>query len=149
MELLEYMWVYNGDEVIDNVPETAVGFIYKITNNIDGRVYYGKKVLKFKKTTVKTLKRKNGDKYKKKIRTEVSSDWDTYYGSSEELKSDVERHGSQNFTREIIRYCYTSSEMTYYEAKVQFETDCLLYPDRFYNAWIMVRVRRDHLIKKK
>lgn len=140
------MWIYK-DKPVDEVDPSFIGFVYCITNNLDGRKYFGKKGLKFKKTSIRTVKLKNGTKKKKKIRSNVPSDWDTYYGSSEELKADVVKLGKENFTREILRFCKTLSECSYYESKIQFETDCLLYPDKYYNAWISSRVRRDHLLK--
>jgi len=90
---------------------------------------------------------KNGTKKKKKIHSNVTSDWDTYYGSSEELKNDVKTLGPDKFKREILRFCTSLTSLTYFEAKAQFDSDCLLYPDKFYNAWIMCRTRRDHLLK--
>ena len=140
-------WQYQN-EIITDIPEKAVGFVYRITNLLDLREYYGKKKATFKKTAIKTVTLKSGIKKKKKIRSEVQSDWDSYYGSSEELKTDVEKLGRENFKREILKFCYTLSEMSYYEAKVQFDTDCLLKPDKFYNSWISVRIRRAHMIKK-
>lgn len=140
------MWVYK-DEPVEEVDPSFIGFVYCISNVIDGRKYFGKKKLIFKKTSIKTVKLKNGTKKKKKIRSNVPSDWDTYYGSSEELKADIVKLGKENFTREILRFCRTLTELGYYESKIQFETDCLLYPDKYYNAWISSRVRRDHLLK--
>lgn len=79
----------------------------------------------------------------KRVKTE--SDWRDYHGSNEELLEDVEAYGKENFERVILRLCKTKSEMSYFEAKEQFETDCLLKPDEYYNGWIMVRVRRNQL----
>lgn len=53
--------------------------------------------------------------------------------------------GNENFRREILRLCKTKSEMSYYEAKYQFETDCLMKPNEYYNGWIAVKVRRNQL----
>lgn len=139
-------WNYK-DETVLEIDPVYVGFIYCITNLLDGRKYYGKKKLFFKKTALRTVTLKSGVKKKKKIRSEVASDWVEYYGSSEELKSDVTKLGVQNFHREIVKFCKTLSEMSYEEAKIQFVTDCLLHPDKFYNSWISVRVRRAHLVK--
>jgi hypothetical protein len=139
-------WIYENEPVTEVDPK-YIGFIYRITNLIDGRMYIGKKKSTFKKTSIKTVKLKNGEKRKKKIRSLVPSDWDTYYGSSEELKKDVETLGKENFKREITRWCRTLTELTYFEAREQFVSDCLLYPDKFYNAWISCRTRRDHLLK--
>lgn len=140
------MWTYNGIAVTE-FDSAVVGFIYVITNLIDGRKYIGKKKTFFTKTSIKTVTLKNLTKKKKKIKSQVPSDWPAYYGSSLELKKDVELLGVENFTREVTVLCYSLSEMTYFEAREQFVSDCLLYPDKFYNAWIMCRIRRDHLIK--
>lgn len=140
-------WTYLG-QPIESLPQDSVGFIYVITNKIDGRKYIGKKKQFFVKTTQKTITLKNGTKKKKKIKTNVQSDWRTYYGSSDELKADVERLGVENFDREILEFANSLSMISYLEAKYQFETDALLHPDKWYNSWIMVRVRRDHLIGK-
>lgn len=139
-------WLYEGLEVTE-VPPKAVGFVYLITSLIDGKKYIGKKLLKFKKTAIKTVKLKNGEKRKKKIRSEISSDWMTYHGSSDALNADVEKYGQDQFKREILVWCYTLTELGYMEAKYQFDTDCLRKPDEYYNSWIMVRVRRSNLIK--
>jgi hypothetical protein len=139
-------WIYNNNPITEFEP-SVIGFIYVITNNIDGRKYIGKKKAFFTKTSIKTVTLKNLTKKKKKIKSQVPSDWMVYYGSSIELKSDVEKLGAENFSREIVKLCYTLTEMTYFESKWQFDTDCLLYPEKFYNSWIMCRVRRDHLLK--
>ena len=81
-------WHYQGTQ-IDTLPEDCVGFVYLITNKVSGRKYIGKKLAKFSKTTLKTVKLKNGTKKKKKIRTKVDSDWRDYYGSNDQLNKDV------------------------------------------------------------
>lgn len=139
-------WIYESTEVTEIDP-MYVGFVYCITNLIDGRKYFGKKKSLFKKTSIKTVTLKSGIKKKKKVVTYVPSDWSTYYGSSDELKADVLKLGEHNFHREILRLCTTLTETSYYEAKYQIESDCLLHPDKYYNAWISFRVRRNNLIK--
>ena len=146
--ITENCWVYQGNPITEIEP-SVVGFVYSITNLIDGRIYFGKKQAFFKKTSLKTvLIKRTGLKTKKKIRSMVPSDWLDYYGSSESLKKDVELLGKESFSREILMFCYSLSELSYREAKIQFETDALLFPDKYYNSWIMVRTRRDHLLKK-
>lgn len=140
-------WFYN-DEPVNEIDPQYIGYVYCISNLLDGRKYFGKKKSKFAKTSVKTIKVKStGLKKKKKTRTQADSDWRDYYGSSDELKADVEKLGKENFKREILYFCSSLSECSYYEAKIQFETDCLLDPSKFYNRWIMVRVRSAHLTK--
>jgi len=66
-------WSYQG-QVVEELPEDCVGFVYLITNIVSGRKYIGKKLAKFAKTTYKTIKLKNGTKKKKKIRSKIESD---------------------------------------------------------------------------
>ena len=135
------MWFYNG-EAVEQLPEECVAFVYIITNATTGKKYIGKKLAKFKKTSVKTHQLKNGKKKKKKIRTLVDSDWKIYYGSSKELLDDVAKLGTENFKREILYYCGSKAEASYLEAKTQFDNDVLLNEDKWYNSWISVKVRK-------
>ena len=112
-------WTYQNTTV-EELPETCIGFVYLITNNITGRKYIGKKLAKFAKTTYKVVKLKNGTKKKKKIRSKIDSDWRDYYGSSDALTKDVETLGTDNFSREILFYCTSKAECSYIEAREQF-----------------------------
>lgn len=134
-------WIYK-DLPVQDLPEDCVGFVYLITNNLSGKKYIGKKLAKFARTTYRTVKLKNGTKKKKKIRTKVDSDWLTYWSSSEDLKADVAALGEDKFSREILRYCNSKNELSYYEAKYQFEYDVLLDENKWYNGWISVKVRK-------
>jgi hypothetical protein len=139
-------WFYNN-QLIETLPDDCVGFVYVITNNLSGRKYIGKKLAKFSKTTQRTVKLKNGTKKKKKIRSKVDSDWREYYGSSPELTSDIEKLGTENFTREILYYCKSKSECSYIEAREQFARQVLESRD-YYNGHIQVRVHGSHIINK-
>jgi hypothetical protein len=139
-------WLHQGNEVTE-LPEDCVGFVYMITNNTNGRKYIGKKLAKFSKTTYKTVKLKNGNKKKKKIRSKVDSDWLTYYGSNDALNEDVKNLGSDNFTREILFYCKSKAECSYIEAREQF-THRVLESADYYNGHIQVRVHGSHILKK-
>ena len=139
-------WLYQGS-LINDLPEDCVGFVYLITNKISGRKYIGKKLAKFAKTTVKTVKLKNGTKKKKKIRSKVDSDWREYYGSNIELCKDVDTLGVDNFTREILFYCRSKSECSYIEAREQFRHQVLESTD-YYNGHIQVRVHGSHIRDK-
>jgi hypothetical protein len=139
-------WLYNN-QLVETLPEDCVGFVYLITNITNQRKYIGKKLAKFSKTTQKTVKLKNGNKKKQKIRTKVDSDWRDYYGSSPELTKDVEQIGKENFTREILYYCNSKSECSYIEAREQFSRRVLESKD-YYNGHIQVRVHGSHIINK-
>ena len=139
------VWLYENKQ-IDILPEECVGFVYLITNNTTGRKYIGKKLAKFSKTTYKTVKLKNGNKKRKKIRSKIDSDWQLYYGSSPELTKDIEQLGPGNFTREILYYCGSKSECSYIEAREQFSRR-VLESDDYYNGHIQVRVHGSHIRK--
>lgn len=139
-------WTYQGS-IINELPEDCVGFVYLISNTITGRKYIGKKLAKFSKTTYKTVKLKNGTKKKKKIRGKIESDWQTYYGSSPNLTTDVVALGTDKFTREILYYCKSKSETSYIEAREQFERK-VLESDEYYNGHIQVRVHGSHIKSK-
>ena len=136
-------WKYENI-IIETLPEDCVGFVYLITNNITGRKYIGKKLAKFAKTTYKVVKQKNGTKRKKKIRSQIDSDWKEYYGSSIELTNDIETLGKDCFTREILYYCKSKAQTSYIEAREQF-TRKVLETDDYYNGHVQVRVHKNHI----
>jgi Putative endonuclease segE, GIY-YIG domain len=138
-------WHYQNT-LVEELPEDCIGFVYIITNTLTGRRYIGKKLAKFSKTTYKTVKLKNGNKKKKKIRSKIDSDWRTYYGSSPELSKDITDLGAENFHREIIYYCKSKAECSYIEAREQF-TNKVLESDDWYNGHIQVRVHGSHIKK--
>jgi len=139
-------WTFQNQPV-ETLSDECVGFVYLITNTTNGRMYIGKKLAKFSKTTQRTVKLKNGNKKKKKIRTKVDSDWRDYYGSSPELTTDVELIGKDKFTREILYYCKSKAECSYIEAREQFSRRVLESKD-YYNGHIQVRVHGSHIINK-
>lgn len=137
------MWTYEN-QIVEELPEDCVGFVYNITNLISGRQYIGKKLSKFSKTSYKTVTLKNGTKKKKKVKSKIDSDWMTYYGSSIELSKDIEALGKDNFKREILFYCKSKAECSYIEAREQFVRK-VLESDDFYNGQISVRVHGSHI----
>ena len=136
-------WFYEGSPV-ESLPDDCVGFVYLITNKANSRMYIGKKLSKFLRTTYKTVTLKNGTKKKKKIKKKIDSDWLDYYGSSDELNKDVETFGADNFHREILFYCKSKAECSYIEAREQFSRK-VLESDDYYNGQISVRVHGSHI----
>ena len=136
-------WTHQGN-IVEALPEDCVGFVYEITNLLSGKKYIGKKLAKFARTTYRTVKLKNGTKKRKKIRNKIDSDWLTYYGSNDQLNQDVAALGQDNFSREILYYCYSKAECSYIEAREQFTRKVLESAD-YYNGHIQVRVHGSHI----
>ena len=139
-------WIYKN-EPVEQLPEDCVGFVYIITNTVSGRMYVGKKLARFKTTRYKMHTQKNGKKIRKKIRGAVASDWQEYYGSSDQLNRDVESLGRDRFQREILYYCRSKAELNYIEAREQFARK-VLESDQYYNGHIRVRVHGSLIIDK-
>lgn len=134
------MWLYEGKPFSsEDLDDSHIGFIYEITDTLNGKKYIGKKKL-ISKRRLAPLK---GQKRKRTVIKE--SDWETYYGSSEEVKTLVQEFGADRFTRIILRFCTTTAEMSYYEAKEQFVREVLLKPDEYYNAFIGCKIHRNHV----
>ena len=140
-------WIYKN-EPVEQLPEDCVGFVYIITNIISGRMYVGKKLARFKTTRYKMHTQKNGKKVRKKIRGAVASDWQGYYGSSDQLTRDVESLGRDQFRREILYYCRSKAECNYIEAREQFARR-VLESEQYYNGHIRVRVHGSLIIGKE
>ena len=133
-------WTFEGKE-IENIPDEYEGFVYLITNKTYNKKYIGKKLAKFK-TTKPPLKGK-----KNKRRGYKESDWQDYWGSSDNLQADVEALGPQNFTREILYMCTGRGEMSYLEAREQFDRR-VLESNEYYNGIINVRVGGSDKLRK-
>jgi hypothetical protein len=132
------MWFYKGKVFTSEMIEDYVGFVYLITDKSNNKKYVGKKLL--------TSKRKLAPlKGKTRKRTVVKeTDWQKYYGSSEEVKLMVEEKGVDNFHREILYLCMSKGQLGYLEAKYQFENDVLLRDD-YYNGIIQCKIHRNHV----
>lgn len=109
------------------------GFIYKITCLVNSRSYIGKKQCKtiFKR---KPLKGKRNKRHE-----ERETDWKIYTSSSRELNEDIVLYGTGKFTFQILRFCNSKFELSYFEAKLQFEEEVLLRDD-YYNGIINLRI---------
>ena len=133
------MWLYENKEY-DETPEEYQGFVYLITELDTGKKYIGKKNFWRPKVLPKNSKRN------RRVRTRVESDWRKYFGSNKEVQALVESNGIENYKREILRLCKTKGEMSYYEAKLQFDHDVLLRDD-YYNEFIGCKIHSRHLKK--
>tara|TARA_Y100001954_G_scaffold97304_1_gene106119 strand:- start:17764 stop:18186 length:423 start_codon:yes stop_codon:yes gene_type:complete len=133
-------WTYQ-DKIVESLPEDCEAFVYLITNTTNGMKYVGKKLAKFRKTRPPLKGKIN------KRRSKVESDWRDYWGSSDHLQSDVEKLGTDKFTREILHYCPSRGVASYLEAREQFERR-VLETDEYYNGIINVRVGGSKLLKE-
>lgn len=133
-----------------NIPENIedwFGFIYRIEriNALEGekRYYIGKKQF-FSNVKRPPLKGK-----KKNRRVLKESDWRKYYGSSNELKNDIQTHGKENFRREILELTTCKWESSYRELMWQLKENALLRTD-YYNGIIHIRLNSapKHLVEK-
>lgn len=113
------MWHYRGTPITQDFlgtdqPECPhYGFVYVITNAINGRKYVGKKVF-WSKRTLPPLKGK-----KRKRIVIKPSDWVNYWGSCKPLIADIEAQGRETFTREIIEMYPDKREANYAELRFQ------------------------------
>lgn len=128
-------WIYNNNVInsTEDFPLGTHGFVYKITNTLTGEYYIGKKVLIFNqkkklgKKELANLPILRGRKVMTK-RVQKESDWQTYHGSCKPLLSELKLKGYDIFKREILYLTSDKRELTYLEAKVQFQYNVLEDP---------------------
>ena len=110
----ENPWTYQGSTFTSDDIGDFFGYVYCITNIESGKKYIGRKYF------TQRRKPRGG-----KRRVTSESDWKRYYGSSDELKSDVKRLGKENFKREIISLHTTLGKVNYEETRQLFLHDVL------------------------
>lgn len=113
---------------IEDLPnhDEIIGFVYKITNLKTGKFYIGKKSLHHSRKTRISKKEKATTGSRKIFKKVVKeSDWLSYYGSSLDLKHDVESLGPDNFKREILELCCTKKYLAFCELSYQIKHDVL------------------------
>ena len=132
-------WIYKGSVFDSDDIGDHYGFVYRITNTINGKSYIGRKYF------VQKRKPKGG---KRKVTSE--SDWKRYFGSSEELKQDIKRIGRSSFRREILSLHKTLGKVNYEETKQLFLHNVLMEAlddgtPKYYNSNILGRyMRKDY-----
>ena len=132
----ENPWYYKGTAFTSNDIGDFFGFVYRITNIQTGKQYIGRKYF------TQRRKPRGG---KRKVTSE--SDWKKYYGSSDELKTDVKALGKHLFKREIISLHSTLGQVNYEETRQLFINNVLTEATgdgqpAFYNSNILGRYMR-------
>lgn len=124
------MWTYKDKNItcIQDLPDTAIGFVYKISFPDMDLHYIGRKNLHSKKT----LPPLKGYTRKRKIVQE--SNWLNYYSSNEDVKLLVKQ--GQVCTREILVVAETLRRLTYLETKELF-VNSVLEKDEYLNGNIL------------
>ena len=127
-------WLYEYVPLQDDFTTNDYGFIYKITNLETNKFYIGKKSFvhnKKKKLTKKEIAEQTGPGRRSTTKVEqVDSGWRNYWGSSKELLADVKSLGKDKFEREILKFCPTKKQQTYYELQYQI-SNSVLFTDSY------------------
>ena len=137
------MWLYKKKKIkeISQFPEDTFGFIYKVTHNPSGKIYFGRKNLyhnrkqKLSKRAIALIDGP-GRKPKYKVVTK-ESDWQTYYGSNKTVQNLIKEGKENEFSRQILKLCSSKKLLTYYEAKFLFMNEVLEHPDKYFNDNIL------------
>ena len=132
-------WTYEGAAFTSDDIDNFFGFVYCITNLKTGRQYIGRKYFwKFRTPRGK----------KRKVKSE--SDWKKYYGSSEELKEEIQQLGRHNFSRVMLSLHKTAGKTNFEETRQLFVNGVLTEQlddgtPRYYNSNILSRYfRKDY-----
>ena len=134
---------------VDKFPENCIGFVYKITNIKTGKFYIGKKSLFSnvrKKLTKKELAEYSGPGRKptKKLVTSESN-WIDYWGSNKGILQEIKEEGTDNFRKEIIKFCFNKKQLTYWEVHYQCVNEVLL-SEKSYNDNVLAKFFRKDLV---
>lgn len=131
-------WTYKGKEIkcLADCELGAIGFIYEITNITKNKKYLGRKTV---------LKPKYTSGVNKGI-SKGAYAFQSYCGSSKSLLEDI-KNGDE-YKKEVIRWCYTKAEMTYYESEAIYCSGSLL-DETYYNYWCKATVYSRHLNPNK
>lgn len=107
------MWLYKNKEFTPDMIGDYYGFVYVITNTTNNKKYIGRKYF-WSKRTLPPLAGKTRRRHVK-----MESNWKDYWSSSKILKEEIDKHGKENFTREIISLHHDKRETNYAELAEQ------------------------------
>ena len=122
-------WLYEYVPLQDDFITNDYGFIYKITNLESNKFYIGRKSFVHnmkKKLTKKEIAEQTGPGRRSTTNVEqIDSGWRKYWGSSKDLLADVKLLGEDKFEREILKFCPTKKQLTFYEIQYQISYSVL------------------------
>jgi hypothetical protein len=130
-------WIFADKLVtVDDIPENAHGFIYRIVHIPTGRFYIGKKSLTSSRTKkigkrelvkIKEERKANGisGRLPSKRVVKSDSDWMDYFSSNDWIKGEVKAGKRDEFSREILQFCHSKKNLSYWETWWQFHYDVL------------------------
>ena len=121
-------WKYKG-KVLTEIPEGAVGFIYRIEFG-DGSFYIGQK------SFYSTRRTKVAGKKNRKV-TVKESNWRIYSSSSATVKEKITN--GDKYNKNIIYFCESKACMNYHEAYEMFKESVLCNP-RALNKNILLKL---------
>ena len=135
----ENPWIFDGTPFLSEDINGMHGFVYCITNTLNGKRYIGRKYF------YQLRKPRGGGR-----RVKSESDWKKYYGSSAELTEERKRLGNLVFKRDILSLHKTKGLVNFEETRQLFLNNVLTEAmsdgtPAFYNSNILGRyMRKDY-----
>ena len=135
----ENPWIFDGTPFLSEDINGMHGFVYCITNTLNGKRYIGRKYF------YQLRKPRGGGR-----RVKSESDWKKYYGSSAELTEDRKQYGNLVFKRDILSLHKSKGLTNFEETRQLFLNNVLTEAmsdgtPAFYNSNILGRyMRKDY-----
>ena len=133
----ENPWIFNGHPFLSEDINDHFGFVYRITNLLNGKEYIGRKYF------WQLRKPRGGGR-----RVKSESNWKKYYGSSDLLNAERSEAGSNSFFRREILSLHATKGRTNYEETRQLFLNNVLSESlddgtpKYYNSNILGRYYR-------
>ena len=137
----ENPWIFDGTPFLSEDINGMHGFVYCITNTLNGKRYIGRKYF------YQLRKPRGGGR-----RVKSESDWKKYYGSSAELTEDRKQFGNLVFKRDILSLHKSKGLVNFEETRQLFLNNVLTEAmedgtPAFYNSNILGRYMRKDYFK--
>ena len=135
----ENPWIFNGYPFLSEDINDNFGFVYCITNLLNGKRYIGRKYFH------QLRKPRGGGR-----RVKSESDWKKYYGSSAELTAERKQVGNLAFKRDILSLHKSKGLTNFEETRQLFLNNVLTEAmsdgtPAYYNSNILGRyMRKDY-----